>query len=142
MKIYSFSKNYIFYKSRLYILTNLTNVKIKSPSIKFHTQYLYFLSNTCIFYIFFRFLSTFLSIMYIDNGRNILTISNLWLAQDYFRQIQQSLDSLHNLLFAGLLPPSLLMPQLNAETTISVFDFLLSGWKPPSSSQTTLPSSL
>lgn len=40
--------------------------------------------------------------MYIDNGRNILAASDLRLAQDYFEQIQQTLDSLHHLLLAGL----------------------------------------
>ena len=43
--------------------------------------------------------------MYIDNGRNILTISDLWLAEEYFQQIRQTIDSLHYLLFGGKPPP-------------------------------------
>lgn len=35
--------------------------------------------------------------MYIDNGRNISTISNLQLAEEYLQQIHQTLESLHHL---------------------------------------------
>lgn len=67
--------------------------------------------------------------MYIDNGRNILAASDLRLAQDYFEQIQQTLDSLHHLLFAGL-------PSASPYTTIKYgncdfSNWFSSGWRSP-----------
>ena len=54
--------------------------------------------------------------MYINNGWNILTTSDLRLAKEYFKQIRQTLNSLHYLLFGNqallllLLPESFLPP--------------------------------
>ena len=48
--------------------------------------------------------------MYINNGQNILTISNLRLVEEYFKQICQTLDSLYHLLFGNQAPPPLFSP--------------------------------
>ena len=50
--------------------------------------------------------------MYINNGQNILTTPNFWLAKEYFKQIYQILDSFHHLLFDNQALFSLFLPIL------------------------------
>ena len=59
--------------------------------------------------------------MYTDNGRNILTVTDLRLAEEYFQQIQTTLDNLHHLLFGGHPPPSPAAMELNDQTFASLF---------------------
>ena len=59
--------------------------------------------------------------MYTDNGRNILTVTDLRLAKEYFQQIQTTLDNLHHLLFGGHLSPSPASLELNNQTFASLF---------------------
>ena len=59
--------------------------------------------------------------MYTDNSRNILTVADFWLAEEYFQQIQTTLDNLNRLLFDGHPPPSPAVMELNNQTFAFLF---------------------
>ena len=67
--------------------------------------------------------TTFLSYInvYTDNGKNILTVIDFWLAKKYFQPIQTILDNLHYLVFGGHPPPSFAAMELNNQTFAFLF---------------------